>query len=163
MHGKWRVRRLSRPIASLPQGKAQIEHLWCLQASVMWPNHFLLILMDCCLKGSCGTCQVMLLQTGFLHALHLLWVGGSCSFCQPLQWSPSTGSRTFQITFQQLFSSSERFSSVKISIPKDVLLSFSWKEENTPCAPHTFIIFLRSMTAVSSHTTELELLGSFLV
>lgn len=67
----------------------------------------------------------------------------------------------FRRTFQQLFSSSERFSSVKISILKDVLLSFSWKEENTPCAPHTFSIFLRYMTAVSSHATELELLGSF--
>lgn len=82
-----------------------------------------------------------------LQALDLLWVGGPCSFCQPLQWSVPTTQRSVpqETTFHQLFSSSERFFSEISTVLKDVLLrpSTGRIDENTPCAPYTFNISVK--------------------
>lgn len=67
------------PSHFFPTTVAQIQHLLSLQASIMWPNRFLLIWMDCCLRELHGTCQLMQLQRDFLCRL---WT--SCGLVAPV-------------------------------------------------------------------------------
>lgn len=127
----------------MPTTVAQIQLLLSLQASIIWPSHFLPIWMDFCLKGSCGICKLVPLQTDFLC---MLWT--SCGLVAPVPYAslcsdlspPLKGQFHRKQNFYKLFSSSEGFFSVKIStILEDVLLY-------PPTGRRTLLVLLTSST-----------------